>query len=276
MRNLRSLTYSIAVGCALSLQSVFSHGAVLFSDSFESGDLSKALSSAKWGGAQYVSVSKDRATDGSASAKFTFIGNSNINEDAFSELRFDLGKAVPEVWIQYQVYVPTNYQHRNASPGNNKILRLWGVNYDEQEKVGLSTWPSGGYSMLQADWNTNGDGIGPKGNGARDFFSAADLGKWVTLKIQVKAPTASQNGTMRVWKNGALVVDNNNNMNSYASSGIHAYRYGYIFGWSNSGFNETTTMYVDNVVIGTQESDLGGTTAPVSSAPVAPVLRITQ
>lgn len=264
------------LGCVLSLQALSSHATVLFKDDFESNSFSTTLSGAKWLDRSSVTVSPSVAKSGKYSAQFHFAGNSSLAEsaDAWSELRFDLGKQNKELWIKYDLYIPSNYAHRNASgTNNNKFIRLWGNNYDEKGKVGLSLWPNKGYSSLQGDWD-EGPGIGPNGNASSNFITASDLGKWMTVKIYVKSPTSSSApGTMKVWKNGTLVIDDTNQLKNYFSGEANAIRYGYLLGWSNSGFTQNTDLYIDNVIFGTQESDVAD---QAGSAPKPPVLKVTQ
>jgi hypothetical protein len=261
--------------CSLSLAALASNAAVIFSDNFDSGTFAMAQSSAGWidmGGVSVINTTT--AKSGSYAARFHFDGGS-IDTDAAAELRFDIGSAKTELWIQYDIYIPSNYVHRDApSSDNNKFLRLWGVIYDDVEKLGFSMWPTGSGSALVPDWNT-GAGIGPNGASSDNFIASGDLGKWMTVKVYVKAATASANGTLKLWKNGTLVIDNTNKLNNYAASGIHAYRYGYIFGYSNSGFTAATDILVDNVVFATSESDLaGGSTTPVVAPPMAPAIQV--
>lgn len=275
MQKLSRLVTLVTFGAFVLLSPLVSQAEILFQDGFESGDFSKVSGNAKWGSKNSVTVSPERAKEGAYAAKFHFAGNTSLaaNADAFSELRFDVGSLRTDVWIQYELYVPANYQHRNAdSSDNNKLFRLWGNTYNDIEKVGFSMWPSNGLSRAQADWDS-GTGMGPKGASYGSFITAADLGKWMTIKIQAKAATATQPGTLNLWKNGVLVIDNTNTVNHYRTGETHAFRYGYLLGWSNSGFTETTDLYIDNVTFATQESDLKGTSS-TTSPPAPPALRI--
>jgi len=239
------------------------------SDGFESGDFSHA-SGGTWNSAEKVTVSSSVARTGSYAAKFHFPGNTDLAADAWAELRFDLAKLNTEVWFQYDLYIPSNFKHRNPSgPGNDKFLRLWGTIYDDVEKVGLSTFPNNGYSSISGEWNdkvlglTNGGGMTAYPPSSSNAITASDVGTWVTYKIYAKQSTSSSNGTLKLWKNGTLILDATNKINNYTSSETHAFRYGYILGWSNSGYDQDTDFYLDNVVIATQESDLPGTKAPM-------------
>jgi len=267
----------------LSFAAISGHSEVLLQDGFETAGLaSKTLASiskttAGWTDNADVSVVSGTAKAGAYAAKFHFTGNSDPSADAWSELRFDLGKLTPEVWVKYDLYIPANYSHRGTG-NNNKFLRLWGNTYGDYEKIGLSTWTNlvaDGYSRLSADWNSTGGGIGEGGQSSSNAIAAADRGKWVTFKIYAKAPTASAYGTIKVWKNDVLIIDDTSQVNNYMSGETHAYRYGYILGWANSGFAQDTDFYLDNVIMGTAQSDIEQVTS-VASPPTPPALQISR
>jgi polysaccharide lyase-like protein len=262
------------INCIALLQCVPAYANVLFSDSFESGTLNGPF----WLGSDStsVSVSTDRASSGAYSAKFTFAGSSSLDADAFAELRFSLGKVYPELWVKYKMYIPSNYKHRNANGSdNNKMIRLWGISYNDWEKVGACTWPNSAYSLLQGDWDWPKKGlIGPYGEEYANFIDANDLGKWVEVIVHAKAATATQKGTLQFWKNGTLIINNLGTVDNYYEGGAHGYRYGYLLGWANSGFTQTTYIYIDDVVFGTQKSDISGGTVTPLNPPTS--LRVVQ
>ncbi len=43
-------------------------------------------------------------------------------------------------------------------------------------------------------------------------------------------------------------MNNEDQIENYAANEKHGYRFGYMLGWSNSGFNEETHLLIDNVV----------------------------
>lgn len=267
------LVNSIFLASLLCLASNVTSAEVLFSDGFESGDFSHKENGGSWNSIEKVSVSTTQVRSGKYAAKFHFAGNTDLSADAWSELRFDVGKLTTEFWMQYDLYIPSNYKHRNPSgPANDKFFRLWGNDYNDTEKVGASTFPNGGYSSLSGEWDdkvlglTNGGGMTAYPPQTSVAITSTDVGKWVTYKIYVKAATSSTTGTLKIWKNNTLILDATNKVNDYTSGEPHAYRYGYILGWSNSGYDQDTDFYLDNVTMATKESDLGG------KAPMAPVL----
>ena len=219
---------------------------------FESGD----LSTAPWGSSRRVTVSSVRASSGDYSARFEF--EPSTTGDAFAELRFDLHSQQREIWIRYDLYIPSNYSHRDApSSDNNKFFRLWGSDYDSPEKVGASLWPtSANGSRLAFDWNT-GNGIGPKGD-RYGLISEDDLGRWMAVKVHALAATSERKGSLRLWKNGNLVLDASAEVDNFSAGEPHSYRKGYLLGWSNSGFSSRTFLHIDDVVFATEEADLEG------------------
>ena len=82
---------------------------------------------------------------------------------------------------------------------------------------------------------------------ARDFITAEDLGKWMSIKIYANAPTDKHPGTIRIYKNKYVLLDDTNIAN--VLPGTQGWRYGYLLGWANSGFREDTAIYMDNVRI---------------------------
>ncbi len=224
---------------------------MVFCDDFETGDLSHTDGGASWGAATRVTVVDTRALSGTQSAQFYYEGNPSLapTADAFAELRYDLGALYPDLWTAFELFIPDNYEHRDAeSSDNNKLFRLWGDTYSDKEKVGFSMWPTNGLSRTRAVWNESA-GWEAMGEGYTDFVSAADLGQWVSVLIHTRAATLQTPGTLELWKNGELVVSNIDVVDNYTDGGKHAYQRGYLLGWSNSGFTEETFLYIDNVII---------------------------
>jgi hypothetical protein len=168
------------------------------------------------------------------------------------------------LWIAYKIYYPSNYVHRDADgTDNNKFFRLWGTDYNDKEKVGATSEnTSGGGSSVRFTWDT-GTGQGPKGPSAT-LVDSSNKGRWTSIKIQVVAPTARKKGTLKMWKDGVLILNNENSVDNYNAASRHAYRYGYLLGWSNSGFSKDTYIYIDDVVFATKESDLVNLSPPRS------------
>ena len=240
---------------------------VVFSDSFASDNLSRDVGPATWNAPVNTQVYANRGkgynttTFATSALQFTFNGTAP-GGDAWAEQRFDLGRVYPELLISFDMYIPDGteawggaaYNHRVESPGNNKFFRLWGTGYNDREKVGASLFPDStgtSYSKIRAEWSVGGGGIGEKGVARTPFITT--LGTWTSVKIYAKAATTDQYGSMKIWKDDTLVLDNTYGINNYTTGEAHGYRYGYLLGWANSGFTNTTYILLDNVSISTPQ-----------------------
>lgn len=222
-------------------------------DDFESGALRKPL----WIDKAWCEVVDGHGVGGGKAARFFFKGSPDPKKDAWAELRFDLGELRTEVWFAYALFIPQNYRMKRSA--NNKFFRIWGREYGDADKLGASMWgrqPFDGFARLKGDWDSTGGGMGEAGKGCDGFITAADLGAWMRIMVHIKAATAEAKGTMRIWKNGVLVIDNDGTVNSWKEQGVHAYRYGYLLGAANSGFTEDTYLFIDDVVFGTTRADV--------------------
>lgn len=231
-----------------------------FSDGFESGDLGKNENGAFWRGESGDTVvSQTNPKTGSYSVAMTY-GPDSVGQDSNCELRFDFGAEYDDVWIKFDLFIPSNYFHRAEPSGgsNNKILRLWSVDYNDSEKVGDSVYSQAdGSSQLTIDYRRS-DGAGMStgtGGNVNNFINInVDRGKWMEVIVHVKAATDSENLIYQFWKNGAKLLDRSVALNYVP--GTQGYQYGYLMGWSNSGFEDATVINIDDVVF--SETNLWG------------------
>lgn len=221
------------------------HANIISEDNFEQGNWASL-----WGSKTGVSITSNVAKDGTYSAKFVYPAKAD-GGDGWSELRFDLGGNYKELTIQFDLYIPANYEHRNSTgPDNNKFFRLWhtsGGYSTDDEKIGASLKPSSsstGSGMVMEWRDTANEGVGVQ-DSASNFIVPNDYGKWTKFVIYVKSPTDSTPAVMRFYKNGTLFTQTTAAINYIP--GTQGYRYGYLLGWSNSGFNQETVFYMDNV-----------------------------
>jgi hypothetical protein len=217
---------------------------IIFQDDFESGAFS-----GMWGSATSVNIVDDTVSGGNATkvADFFFRGKES-GKDSFAELRFDLATTHPELSIKFDMYIPANYNHRDERPSNNKFFRLWPEDYTDKEKIGSSFKPeSDGVSGLGPDYSLSASSpISTNVGGATpNFIGKADNGKWMSIIIDVLASNGSQEGFIKITKNGVVFFSAKFN-NDYNSSTL-GYRHGYLLGWANSGHDVDTHIYIDNV-----------------------------
>jgi hypothetical protein len=270
---MKSIMKSILFGMTLIVAATPAHSAILFFDSFESGDFTHAENGFGWNGRSSGSgdlqpaITTATAHSGTRSVKFTF-GAGAATEDAWSELRYVLGKNMNEVYMQWYMYYPKGteglgpkWQHRQVQPDNNKFFKLWADSYSPYTvATGVSTWSNSTQNDVYfTEYGTNlTGGVGPFGKD-RDYAGATDarLGKWLKVQIRVKCATAANNnGVIQMWIDDVMIL-NDTALNLYPSGGIGNHlRNGYLMGWMNSGFDVTSSMYIDDVTI--SDAFIGG------------------
>lgn len=241
-----------------------SFAGVFFSDGFESGNTSHidANSGAKWNGGISTSVSTKIVHSGKYSLRFFFKGKPNLSADAWSEQYFDLGKNYDEVYIRFYIYFPSNYVIRDAiGTKNTKLFYLWGNSYkNDMNKVGIEYDKNMhfGFKAKETGWPN----FSPSCSGSTGFIntypktstSISDIkGRWAEIEIHTRRDTGSGDGIFQMWIDGNLEIDAQNIAWIGAPCGLNKFfKHGYFMGWSNSGFNEDTAVYIDDVVFSTK------------------------
>ena len=240
-----------------------------FIDDFDTCALSKAAGgsgfgwrSALGGATERPAVTRAIAHSGECSLKFTFAAGGK-GVDAWSEQRFALGKRLGELYIQWYQYWPDGteqpsvgpkFHHRqDKGPNNNKFLRLWDDDYRHYRvKLGFSTIPKGnGDSEMMTEYGTNERGVGASGaKGDNRAITEYERGHWVKIQVHVRLSSAANNdGVIEMWVDGVRTIGNYSLRLFPGSIAGNYLRNGYLMGWANSGFNQQTSTYVDDVVI---------------------------
>lgn len=248
-----------------------------FSDNFDTGRLGSS-SEFSWSGDRALST--EQSFSGQYAMKFTYGPDAN-GEDSWTEQRFNLASspssAPREVWIEYQLRVPSNWVHRYQAPGNNKLFALFAENYSNTGDIQAVF-----EYERESDTRSNirvicmsGRGC-LKGNYLAHLFDSSMRGKWVRMRFHLRA--GQNNGLIEVWRDNELVYSIYD-YSHYFSSGNNYWREGYLMGWSNSGYAQATSFYVDDFKVYRENpgwsfdsSDTGGSDAK----PSAPVLRLDQ
>ncbi|MES9991874.1 MAG: heparin lyase I family protein [Candidatus Thiodiazotropha sp.] len=223
-------------------------------DGFESGDLSSSANGVSYGGNVETAVSTENSLMGDYSLRFTYPAAPN-GSDSFSEQRMNYPQT-NELWIRYNLYVPTNYVHRTQSgAANNKFLAVYKDEYRYPGfQVNWSLSPDGsGGSNLSLHRYRNGSEqrvISPSNGIGVGFITQADRGKWIQIVARIKAPSSqnSSDGVMQMWKDGEFVT-NETTLDNYGGAGENYMDELYLLGWSNSGFSEQTVFYIDDLHI---------------------------
>jgi len=278
------LAQAVGLSVAARAAEVAGELAYIFSDDFASGDLTKTENGFTWGGGPRSGVAE--APNGPALGFTYLgapIGEGG-DQEKWSERRYQLGDRYKEVEFEFDWYLPdgtepsitsAKYFHRltpgsNGVPSsagtNNKVLRLWGDNSlgntytTTMWRVGASIYADGpdGNSYFVTEWPRQGTGMGTKGPSARYFFDVNDYGRLLPMKIWTRLPTryfesdVDSDGFIRVYKDGVLILDNP--LNPYIAgttdtssfSTPFGWENGYLMGYSNSGFEEETRVFIDN------------------------------
>jgi hypothetical protein len=250
--------------------------ATIFTDNFETGNLSKTGNGFKWmnssGGSGDLppSISSLISHSGSYSLKFTFGGGAD-GDDALSEQYFSLSNGdsagtpiYDHLFIEYWIYLPDGtegnlgpaYDIRNQvapvpTQTNNKYIRIWDdlLGYtNSREKIGTELWYS-----ASAVGKVSVTYSGPTGAQAPvvyggNLFEYSDLGKWVKVRWEFKMGSALgvKDGLYRVWKNNILIHEYTQ-IDNWQSNGRHGWNWGYLMGASSSGFDQTTNVFIDDI-----------------------------
>ena len=238
---------------------------LFFDDNFDTG-AKKSANGFLWKDATSVTVSAEKAFSGTHSLRFDF-APAVLGDDSFAEQRFDMGRYLPEVTVEYQLFVPSNFVHRNDSPTNNKFIMLWRDTYSD---VTGGTWRIGWEYQRETDgsslgrfmssrWDVNmltdwGSWAGTAPDLTPRLISTAGpivIGQWNKIRFHVKAASSrtAEDGIVELFANDRLVMGHYKGRfhNAYTSPADAVLRNGYLLGWANSGFAVRTVFFIDDV-----------------------------
>lgn len=258
------------------------YSAEFFSDDFESGNLDSpdTTDDSHWKSGSSTDVVSEKSRSGDYSLKFHYEGDTDEDADAQSEQRFAFGEEKTDLYVRYYIYFPENYEHRDVSPNNNKIIRIWS---DEEEydgdsvKVGASLsydseiisdlFPEGYKSGYGEDviWDYDGSN-GPLYNsdwGDKWGLTSDDLGRWICFEWHFSPDDGTGTGAHEFWVDGVKQWGTTDHDVANAPPPRTYFKAGYLMGWANSGYDEDTYIYIDDVVmsdsyIGPEDGDGDG------------------
>ena len=266
------------------------HAETVFTDSFESGDMSATNSHGfNWGknnrtsvvteqGVVYSNGDKDisipscrdwEPKHGDHSLRFRYASGKYM-----SEQRFDLGRHYDDLWLSYWIRVPVNFTHGSL---NNKFLSIWPQEYDRAGTVTWQTRPNGtgGANLVYQDGGVTSGEVG-----STQFISVPDdRGRWMHVVARVKAASSSNSNDgiiqfYRRWEseNSYTKIHEKTNADTWDdSSSEQGISQGYVLGWANDAYNTDTEWLIDHFAVDT-ESPMDNVST--ESRPNPPVLTL--
>lgn len=174
--------------------------------------------------------------------------------DSSAEQRFNMGRNLTEVWIEYYLWVPSNYVNRAQTGGiNNKLMRLWGDAYASANKVGMSTYVNAAYTpdsaVIRFEYNYKGYADGTLSAGpvfsTGVAFGGDMKGAWTRIRQHylMVSGTDADDALMELWIGATKVVTFANVPQKYDTAKPY-WNNGYFFGWANTGFLDETDFYI--------------------------------
>ncbi len=199
--------------------------------------------------------------DGYNCARFRYGPNAPGADDS-KQLNYDIGKYVRELWIEFDLHVPSNFQMREPV-SNNKLMQLWRDTYSDfvggTQQFGYEYWILSGLPRAEATAramvrNVVHGYITDIDNDASNqdlLISAAGpivVGDWTRVRMRGKGSSAFgvSDGLYKVWFGDTLftnIVDYPIH-NMFSSPADVRYRCGYLMGYINSGFTSQTDFHI--------------------------------
>jgi hypothetical protein len=185
------------------------------------------------------------AHSGTHVLQFTYGGNPNLADDAWSEQRFVLGAQLSEVLLEWWAFFPADFAVRAVAPNNNKLVILWPTDYSVGS-VALIEYQGTGADIVTKYGMA--PGVGQFGSAVWRQAFATFRGRWVKFALRVKAASGpgAADGVIQFWADDVLRLDNRA-LPMYRSPNY--FKNGYLMGWANSGFDKTTVVLVDDFTV---------------------------
>jgi hypothetical protein len=196
--------------------------------------------------------------------RFRYGPDANPGGDSSAEQRFNLGRDCSHLWVEYDLYVPSNFAHRwtTTYTANNKFAMFWRTTYSDvtngtwrigfEYTSGSGVTPDSTIRPISSRWDLN-SWTDYSVTGGGTFISPTgplDIDAWNQVRIELAAATdgASSDGIMRMWINGTLFASTTTgkfwNFDTGTDPADCFLRNGYLFGWSNSGFTDETDFFI--------------------------------
>ena len=143
-----------------------------------------------------------RAYTGDNSLRFYYAAGQDI-----SEQRFVTGAPHLELWVKLTLRIPTNYIHPSVNPSNRKLAAFWMDGYEangDGPTIIWEFWDDGNNgSNLSFHYSVGGYTITGLHRQYTPFITYPDdQGKWIDLIFHMKAASArgANDGVIELWK----------------------------------------------------------------------------
>lgn len=223
---------------------------LLLQDGFESGDFSHTGGGFAWGsetatnGSSSIAIEQDTANYGTNSLRLRYDGTAP-GVASKVERHFDLGSYYDKSIIEFDWYVPSNFEFRESGP--LELLRLYGSSRNNKSVVGLNIQKGSG-TVIGDAYIVRGLGSASEGpdldNPIRNLITSNDIGQWMTLRFELIAPTASTYSVVKIYKNGTLLK--NLSLDTYVGNDPQGFKNGFVGGNCSFGFDSQTDFFIDN------------------------------
>jgi len=178
--------------------------------------------------------------------------------DSSAEQRFNMGRDLSELWLEYYVYIPSNFALRADFPANNKFLSLWPTSYSTVGDTYVVTeFERNGTDTSRARILGYGDQFYANGTTIRggdavmnsNFISAARAGAWHRIRVHYKLASGpgETDGVYEGWLGDSLMWRSRTDWVFWSTGGNNFVRNGYLFGWANSGYTDETLFHLRNL-----------------------------
>lgn len=226
-------------------------GAPFFEDDFVGTQKNNAGGFVWSGTGSTVTV---QSFDGHNALRFRYGPDAPLGQSS-AEQRFNMGRNITELWIEYYLWVPANYAHRyqEGQAANNKFIRFWGNSYDASNKVGASSLiASPSYVRYEATnkaWGGSGTGFLDGGSPTEAAYGTAGmLDAWTQVRMRFSIVSAldADDAEFDLWFDGVKLASQSGMPQQY-TDGQNYWNNGYLMGWANSGYAAETDFYIRNI-----------------------------
>ncbi len=225
--------------------------APFFQDSFAGGVKNPANGFSWDSGVPVVSFS------GRNAMQFRYPGVA-LGSDGSAEQRFNMGRQLNELWLEYQLHIPANFAHRSDPPDNNKFLSLWPENYSTTgETYVVTEFERDGVDTSYARILGLGDRFYADGTLIRDgdavqnsnFISATRADQWHRIRVhyRIASGVGQTDGIYEGYINDELMWRSRTDWQFWSTGGLNYIQRGYFMGWANSGYTAQTDFHISDV-----------------------------